>query len=171
MGTAREFLVADLNVAGELQLREAYSYSALEQVPGAGDLIVRCATALRRNPELFEIGLSPTSAKLTLRWSASAKSAGIATVRCEDQLMSLSLLASGKDPDADSITIQAFQTYLLRELHDTGVEPAFALMDLKERPLVATINFRSPPIPAEVAVVALADRCFAAAYFRYHNLA
>jgi len=107
---------------------------------------------------------------LVLRWSASAATAGIATVRFEDELMSLSLLASGLDADADTITLQAFQTHLLRELHDTGVEPAFALMELTQRPLIATINFRSPPNPAEQAVVALADRCFAAAYFRYHHL-
>jgi hypothetical protein len=165
-----EFLVADLNVRGELQFRETYSYAVLERISGASDLIARCSSALWRNPELFEIPLNPTAAKLVLRWSASAATAGIATVRFEDELMSLSLLASGLDADADTITLQAFQTHLLRELHDTGVEPAFALMDLTERPLIATINFRSPPNHTEQAVVALADRCFAAAYFRYHHL-
>jgi len=165
-----DFLVADLNVKGELQSREPYSYEALERIPGAGDLIARCSGALWRTPEHFEIPLNPGAARLALRWSASAPTAGIATIRFEDDLMSLSLLATGIDPDADTITINAFQTHLLRELHDTGVEPAFALLDLKERPLVATINFRSPPTAAEQHVVALADRCFAAAYFRYHHL-
>jgi hypothetical protein len=165
-----DFLVADLNVTGELQMRQAYSYAALEQIPAASELIVRCSTALWRNPESFELPLLAPAGKLVLRWSQTASTAGIATIRHDDQLMSLSLLCCGKDADADQITLQAFQTHLLRELHDTGVEPAFALMDLKDRPLLATINFRSPPDRTEQAVVALADRCFAAAYFRYQGL-
>jgi hypothetical protein len=166
-----EFLVADLSVAGELQMRQAYTYPALEQIPAAAELILRCSTAIWRNPETFELPLLGAKGQLALRWSATAKAAGIATIRHEDQLMSLSLLCCGKDGDADQITLQAFQSHLLRELHDTGVEPAFGLMDLRERPLLATINFRSPPDRAEQAVVALADRCFAAAYFRYQGLA
>src|SRR5205814_862441 len=93
---------------------------------------------------------------LTLRWKAVAPTAGIATVRFDDavstssgqaQLASVSLLASGLDPDADQITLQAFQRHLLTELRDTGYEPAFALLDLRQRPLVATVAFASPPDP------------------------
>jgi hypothetical protein len=85
--------------------------------------------------------------------------------------MSLSLLASGLDRDADDITLRAFQTHLLHELRDTGVEPAFSLFELSARPLLATINFQSPPGSAQQRTVALADRCFAAAYFRFNHLA
>jgi hypothetical protein len=165
-----EFLVADLNVKGELQFREKYSYAALEQIPGAAEIISGCSAALWRNPELFEIPLTPSHKTLILRWSASAPAAGIMTIRHDDQLMSLSLLATGIEPQADAITIATFQDRIVHELHDTGVEPAFALLELKERPLVATINFRSPPSPDDQRAVALADRCFAAAYFRYHQL-
>ena len=56
----------------------------------------------------------------------------------------MSLLACGLDPSADKITLEAFQQHLLRELHDTGYEPAFALTEIEERPLVATINFAAP---------------------------
>jgi hypothetical protein len=68
--------------------------------------------------------------------------------------------------------LQAFQQHLLRELHDTGIEPAFGLLELKQRPLVATINFEQP-IHTELdqLAAALADRCFAASYFRYQHLA
>jgi hypothetical protein len=107
----------------------------------------------------------------TFRWLASAQTAGIATLRTAGHLTSLSLLASGVDPRADHLTLDAFQTHLLRELHDTGIEPSFALMDLSQRPLVATINFRSPDEQADQLVAALSDRCFAASYFRYQNLA
>ena len=44
-------------------------------------------------------------------------------------------------------------------------------MELKERPVVATINFRSPSEQADQLIAALTDRCFAASYFRYQNLA
>ncbi len=44
-------------------------------------------------------------------------------------------------------------------------------MDLRERPLVATFPFESPAEAADQLLVALADRCFAAAYFRYLGLA
>jgi hypothetical protein len=73
--------------------------------------------------------------------------------------------------ETDRLTLDVFQKHLLRELHDTGYEPSFALMDLKDRPLVATINFTAPPDPSDQFIVALTDRCFAAAYFRYHQLA
>jgi|ERR1700733_8483193 hypothetical protein len=164
-----EFLVADLNVKGDLQFRQKYSYEALEQIPGAADLIVTCSAAIWQNPEGFEISLVRPSS-IILRWAASARTAGIMTVRHDEQLMSLSLLTSGIEHDSDAITIRAFQDRLVRELHDTGTEPSFTLLDLIERPLVATINFRSPPSSADQHVVALADRCFAAAYFRYHGL-
>jgi hypothetical protein len=165
-----EFLVADLNVRGELEFREFYSYEILEHVPGAVDLIARSSAAIWREPALFEIPLSTLPSPNTLRWAASAESSGIASVRHNGALMSLSLLASGLDSDADTITLNAFQSHLLRELHDTGFEPAFDLTNLAERPLVATINFHSPTMRADQEIVALADRCFAAAYFRYHKL-
>ncbi len=85
--------------------------------------------------------------------------------------MTLSLLACGLDMQGDAITLQSFQAHLLHELHDSGIEPAFDLLSLNERPLIATINFRSPGSPAAQQVVALADRCFAASYFRTHGLA
>ncbi len=91
--------------------------------------------------------------------------------RHEGRVVSVSLLVSGINAETDRLTLEVFQTHLLRELHDTGFEPSFALMDLKERPLVATINFAAPPDPSDQFVVALTDRCFAAAYFRYHHLA
>jgi hypothetical protein len=168
--TMVEFLVADLNTRGELQFRQPYTYAALEQIPGAADLIARGAAAIWRSPEMFEIPLTAAPADLTLRWAACATTAGIATVRQGANLMSLTVLAGGLDSAADTATLQAFQTHLLRELHDTGVEPAFALMDLTDRPLAATINFRSPDRPTDQQIVALADRCFAAAYFRYLQL-
>jgi hypothetical protein len=93
------------------------------------------------------------------------------TLRFEEQLASVSLLACGKDPDADHITLEAFQRHLLRELRDTSYEPGFDLMNIKERPLVATVNFSSPSTQTDQLSFALADRCFAAAYFRTQNLA
>jgi hypothetical protein len=83
----------------------------------------------------------------------------------------VALLACGRNPDADRITIEAFQKHLVRELHDTGFEPAFGLMELQQRPLVAVMTFLEPEDQTDRLVLALSDRCFAAAYFRYHQLA
>jgi len=167
----RTFTVADLNTRGELQSKAEYTYSHLEQIPGALDLITHFATALWRSPQQFDLPFPPPQRHLSVRWSASAPTAGIATIRFEKELASVSMLACGIDRDADHITLEAFQKHLLRELRDTSYEPGFDLMHLKERPLVATVNFVSPPVEIDKLSVALADRCFAAAYFRTQNLA
>ena len=167
----RRFFVADFDVRGELQSVQEYRYDDLERIPGAGELIIRFSTALYRSPGTFELNLPSAKADATFRWLASAETAGIATLRSRGELTSISLLASGLDPQADHLTLEAFQHHLVRELHDTGVEPSFALMDLKQRPVVATINFKSPEDQTDQLIAALTDRCFAASYFRYHNLA
>ena len=61
--------------------------------------------------------------------------------------------------------------HLVRELHDTGYEPAFDLMNISDRPLLASIHFRPPAQPQDQQLFALADRCFAASYFRKMGLA
>jgi hypothetical protein len=166
----KTFHVADLNARGELLSQQAYRYDQLEQLPGAGELITTLATLLWRTPEEFETTL-PTSRGVQVRWRSSSTTSGILTLRCAGELASLSLLASGLSDDADRLTLEAFQRHLLRELHGTPTEPAFALMDLRPRPLIATINFGSPPDELDRLIIALADRCFAAAYFRTKDLA
>jgi len=164
------YYVADLNVRGELLAVQSYDYGNIEQIPGASPLIALFASHVWRAPQEFETVL-PGGNNVHVRWRASSETSGILTVRCAAELASLSLLASGISDDADRITLEAFQKYLVRELHDTQTEPAFALLELKQRPLVATINFRSPSGSNDQFLVALADRCFAAAYFRYQHLA
>ncbi|MGC4076083.1 MAG: hypothetical protein QM702_03435 [Rubrivivax sp.] len=119
----------------------------------------------------FELAPLGGVANLRFRWSASAPTAGVATIRADEQLASLSILATGINPSADSITLAAFQRRLTQELHDTGFEPAFGLLELDQRPLVATVPFYSPSEESARLIVALADRCFAASYFRFHQLA
>jgi hypothetical protein len=166
-----KFFVADLNVRGELQALAEYAYDSLEQVPGAAELIVHFATVLWRQPEEFETVLPHGRAHMTYRWRASAETAGISSLKAHGELASVALLASGKNPEADHLTLDAFQKHLVRELHNTEFEPAFELMDLRPRPLVAVISFLEPADKLDQLVIALADRCFAAAYFRYQNLA
>jgi hypothetical protein len=166
----RPFTVADLNAKGEVELQAEYEYRHLEQIPGAVDLIAHFSANLWRTPEQFQT-LLPGSQTLSMRWYAAAPTAGIATLRSDDQLASLSLLVSGINADSDQVTLQAYQQHLLRELHDSGVEPGFGLLGIKARPLVATINFAAPAGDVERAMFALADRCFAAAYFRKLGIA
>jgi hypothetical protein len=154
-----------------LELLAEYRYAHLEQVPGAAELIGHFSGSLWRSPEEFEGPLPVEGSHLGFRWRSSSETAGVATLRDGADLISLSLLACGVDPERDTITLKAFQRHLLEELRDTGFEPAFALMDLKVRPLSATINFQSPTARVDQVVAALADRSFAAAYFRYHALA
>ena len=165
------FLVADLNASGELKSRGEYRYDLLQQVPGAADLIGRLSGLLWKSPEEFEDAINPGSSKLTFRWKSSSTSAGMASLRHGETLVSITVLLSGLSEDQDHLTALALQQHLLRELRDTGFEPAFGLMDLKERPLAATINFHVALAPADQFISALADRCFAASYFRYQALA
>jgi hypothetical protein len=163
--------MADLNAGGELKSRGEYRYDLLQQIPGAPDLIGRLSGLLWRSPDEFEEAINPGSSKLVFRWKASSPSAGMATLRFQDTLVSITVLLSGLSEDQDHLTVLALQQHLLRELRDTGFEPAFGLMDLKERPVAATINFHAELNSSDQFVSALADRCFAAAYFRYQSLA
>jgi len=167
---ARSFWVADVNVRGELELKAEYQYESLEQIPGAAELIGEFSGALWRSPNQFDQLLPLEGSRMTLRWQVTSASTGIATLWLSEDLVSLSLLASGVDAEADQITLEAFQHHLLTELRDTGIEPAFALLNLTERPLVATVNFQSPDGQVPQVAAALADRCFAASYFRYQQL-
>ena len=167
------FVVADLNARGELQLKAEYRYAELEQIPGAVELIGHFSGQLYRSPDEFEGPLPVAGTTLSFRWRSASPSSGIATLRAGGDaggLASVSLLASGVSENTDTLTLAIFQRHLLRELHDTGFEPAFALVELKERPLSATFNFRTPDAQIDRLVTALADRCFAASYFRYQGL-
>jgi hypothetical protein len=168
----RTFCVADLSPQGELRQMMDYDYATLERVPGAIDLIARCSAELWKTPEEAEIRVTDEPAAANIRWRATAATSGIATVRRnQGELVSVSVLTAGYDPQTDAATIDVLQKHLLRELRGTPYEPAFDLLSLKQRPLLATITFASGGEPAEQIVNALADRCFAAAYFRYLGLA
>jgi hypothetical protein len=168
---AHPFHVADLSAQGDLLLQAEYTYESLERIPFAWEVIVRCATHLWRSPDEFELNLPSTeAAELHLRWRACATGAGLLTVRSAGQVASLSLLASGIDPQADALTLDVLQTHLVRELHDTGSEPAFSLLELPQRPLLATVLLLPPASAGARLSAAIVDRCFAAAYFRYQSL-
>jgi hypothetical protein len=167
----RRFFVADLNAKGEVLSETEYRYEQLEQIPGASELIIHLSTVLWRSPDELETLPRSDRQHVKMRWRCCGKGAGILVIWVHDQLASFSLLASGLDKDADALTFGAYQSKLLQELRDTGYEPAFDLMHLEHRPLIATINFHSPPEPVDQMWVALMDRCFAAAYFRQCGLA
>ncbi len=117
----KTFTVADLNTKGELQLKQTYAYSLLEQIPGSLDLIAHLASNLYRSPDEFETIL-PLGGQhpINFRWRSSSDTAGIATLRAEGKVVSVSLLVSGVNAETDRLTLDVFQKHLLRELHDTG---------------------------------------------------
>src|ERR1700709_121931 len=123
------FFVADFNSRGELQSRAEYRYEELERIEGSADLIAHFSANLWRSPEEFDTALAGGRGGLSFRWRASADTAGIATLRYHADLCTISLLATGLNADADWLTLGAFQHHQLRELHDTGFEPAFHLME------------------------------------------
>ena len=176
----RDFHVADITASGELGALESYEYTLLERIPGATDLIALFSTWHWRSPD--EFGVTLPGAQLHVRWRASSETSGVATLRLseagigprhdslEGEVCSLAILLSGKDAQADAITIDALQSHLVRQLHDSGFEPGFGLRSLKERPLVATLSLRPPDDPRDRALFALWDRCFAASYFRKQGL-
>lgn len=166
----RPFFVADLNTQGELRQITEYDYPALERIAGASDLIGRCSGELWKSPEEMEVFLTDDR-QTALRWRSTAASAGVATVRRGNgELVSISLLAAGMNPEADKTTLAAFQQHLVRELRQTPFEPAFDLLGLKQRPLLATITFALGSESPDKMIEALADRAFGAAYFRYLGL-
>lgn len=167
----RRFFVADLTVRGDVRAMTEYGYEQLEQVPGAAELITHLAANLYREPAGFETVLPLSRQGLAFRWRPTADSAGIATLWRQGELTSLGLLAAGRDVEADRLTLEAFQRHLLRELHGTPYEASFALNEIAPRPLVAVVPFLEPTEAVDQLLAALADRCFAAAYFRYHGLA
>jgi hypothetical protein len=167
----RTFYVADLNTRGELRQVTDYDYLSLEQIPGASDLIARCSGAIWKSPDEMQVVLNDELGTW-IRWRSTAPSAGVATVRrLNGDLVSLSLLAAGLGPEAEATTLEVYQQHLVRELKQTPFEPAFDLLQIKQRPLLATVTFTDGATDSERMVEALADRCFAAAYFRYLRLA
>ncbi len=167
----RVFFVADLNTRGELRHVTEYDYLTLERIPGASELIGCCSGSIWKSPEEAQFILSDEHGTW-LRWRSTAVGTGIATIRRPaGDLVSLSLLASGLNLEAETTTFAVFQQHLVRELRQTPFEPAFDLLQLKQRPLLATMTFTSGAATAEQMIEALADRSFAAAYFRYLQLA
>jgi hypothetical protein len=163
--------VVDLSPQCEVRLKARYEYGLLERIDGAAELIGQCAGAIWQNPETFDVPVDGTTGPLTLRWRATARTTGLAIVHGPGQLLSVSLLASGLEPDADRLTLEAFQNHVVLALHDTGYEPAFGLIELLNRPMVATVGFFMPDGELDRRVFAMVDRCFAAAFFRRLGLA
>jgi hypothetical protein len=163
------FYVADLTPQGELHSQEEYRYEELEMIPGAAELIGVFSGQFWQAQEEFTVKLE---GGMTCRLNHPSPTTGIATLRqSDDKLLTLSLLLTGLNADADQITLASLQTHILRELHGTPFEPAFSLLQITARPMVASIHLGLPDDPALRRTFALCDRCLAAAYFRYHGLA
>jgi hypothetical protein len=165
------FFVADLNAKGELHQLTEYDYATLEMIPDSTDLISRCAAAIAKNSHETQADLRD-SGDPTIRWRATAPGTGIATVRrAGGEIVSLSLLAAGLAPESEKVTFETFQQHLARELRETPYEPAFDLLQLDRRPLLASFTFAGKSTSDSQMIEALADRAFAAAYFRSLGLA
>jgi len=164
------YWIADLEANGDLRAIAPYVYQHLEQLPQCAELIGICAGAIWKDPESFEINLPTDPRGLELRWHATATTSGLMSLRWKTELCSITVLAGGQNDEQERSTIAVLQQKLIHELHGTPHEAAFSLIDLHQRPLAATINIRVSPPSTVAPIIALADRCFAAAYFRYLQL-
>jgi hypothetical protein len=167
------FTVVDLSPQCEIRLKAKYDYALLDQLEGAAALLGTLAGEIWRAPENFEVHLKsvPADTSLTLRWAATSESSGVASLQDLHQTLSISMLASGLNADSDRLTLEAFQRFAVQELHDSGFEPSFQLLGIPQRPLLATVGLFPPAEPRDRWLFALADRCFAAVYFRRLGLA
>jgi len=163
------FWIIDLTATGEVRLKQEYDYAVLEEIPGAIDLIAVFSNHLWRDPDEFTASLP--GGRLSMRWRSVSETSGIATLWHRSELASLSILLTGQEPNHGSDTLQPVQQQLVKELRNTPHEPAFDLLHLTERPLSATLNVRAPLAGPDQLLFALADRCFAASYFRKMGLA
>lgn len=168
----RLFWVADLEAQGDLRSCEPYEYGLLERIPGAIEVISTFSSHLYRSPDHFEVSLGSHDLGLKFRFTAPAPSVGLGVLRHmpSGDLISVSALASGLDPQSDAIIFDVLQKHLMRELRGTPHEPGLDLLQLKQRPIVTIFGFGSPRNEAAQHLAALADRCLSAAFFRYHHL-
>jgi len=172
----RSFWVADLSIGGEILFKEPYENAVLERVPGAAELIGEVAGRLYRWPDGFDVDL--LAGTIRILWRPCCDSGGVLTIRYRDevgpaapwQLASFALLLSGTNEDEDRAICSAAQNRLVEILHDTGMEPAFDLAELTERPLVASFSNTLPADARLRETLAISDRCFGAAYFRWRHL-
>lgn len=164
-GSVNEFVVADLTPTCEVRSSTSYRYDLLQQIEQAPELIADLAAAIWRSPEAFDMKVGP-GGRLHLRWRALAESSGIATLSDPTSCLSVSLVCGGLNIEAEQIALSAFHSHILRKLHDTQYEASFAVLQIKQRPLLATLGLAAPKEASDHTIFALADRCFAAAYFR-----
>jgi hypothetical protein len=167
------FTVVDLTPQCEIRLKARYEYGLLDQLNGAAELIGTFSSEIWRALDNFEVRLSavPANTSLVFRWASTSESSGIASLRDASRTLSISMLASGKDEHADRVTLESFQQFAVQELHDSGFEPSFGLLEIHERPVIATVGLFAPQESRDRWLFALSDRCFAAAYFRRLGLA
>lgn len=168
----RQFWVIDLHPSGDVRSTERYTYALLQQIPSADDLITQIATELYRNPNGFELHVG-TQRALLLRFAPISQSSAALTVRerSSSAVVSFSLMLTEAEPAHESISLDAFQKQVVRELHGTEHEASFAIRGLTQRPALISLSLHDPKNPADRAVAAVVDRCAAAAYFRYHHCA
>jgi hypothetical protein len=162
------FTVIDLSAQCEVLLQAEYEYRLLEQVEGAAQVLGAFASEIWRAPEKFELPLRsiPADTQLVFHFAATSDSSGVAWLRDPERTLLISMLVSGIDPTSDRLTLEAFQRFAVGELHDSGFEPSFEMLEIPQRPLAATVGLFPPQQPSDRWLFSLADRCFAAAYFR-----
>jgi hypothetical protein len=101
-------------------------------------------------------------AHLELQWT-SYGTAAMATFWARAPVTT-SALAAGLDAGEDRDVLQALQSLILHFHGDSPLEPAFDVLAIPDRPLLATVPIPAPPTP-DMGIIADAETCLAAAFF------
>jgi hypothetical protein len=104
--------------------------------------------------------------RIQLQWTQETWSAAVATFWVGQIPLTTSALASGRDAAADQEVLRAAQGLVLKFFGDSPVEPAFDLLRIEERPVIASVVLPVPlSLHEDLGLVADMETCLAAAFF------
>jgi hypothetical protein len=98
---------------------------------------------------------------IELDWSSAAGGVALASLFCSDQPAAISVLLTGKDPEADRMMAEVFRENVLDVLFTGEYEEALLVTD---RPLVIQVMF--PCDPEWTPAVQLLSAALASVYFQ-----
>lgn len=120
---------------------------------------------LERHGEHFRVPLPVRGLEhLELHWDQYGAGAP-ATFWSRGAPITTSALASGHDAADDWAVLAALHDLMLQFFRDSPFEPSFVLLDVAERPLLATLPIPAPTICPDIGIIADAETCLAAAFF------
>ncbi len=147
-------------VIGSVHSRRTHDTAGL--VPGAVEVF---RSMLDRHGDNFREPLPiPAFAHIGLSWTRQG-TAAVASFWARGDPVTTSALAPGLDAGDDHAALDGIQSLVLHFHGDSPSEPAFDLLTIADRPLLATVPIPVPSNRADMAIIADMETCLAAAFF------